>query len=117
MVILDNKLNSKQGTLPLTSLAETANRAETLHHQDATKKILVGSILFFYHEESLVSSNLNSKLPRFHSFRTNVPMYILTGKMQKKSKSIAYIVCKYLHDLKTFLRPTYVLTYVQLYIL
>ena len=53
----------------------------------------------------------------FHSFRPNVPMYILTGKMQKKSKSIAYIVCKYLHDLKTFLRPTYVLTYVQLYIL
>ena len=46
------------------SIAETANRAETLQRQDATKKIL-----FLYYEESLVSSNLNWKLLWFHSVR------------------------------------------------
>ena len=47
------------------SLAETANRAETEQRQDATKKI-IEPILFLYYEESLLSSNLNSKLLRFH---------------------------------------------------
>ena len=36
------------------------------------KKILIGPILFLYFEESLVSSNLNSKLLWFHSVRPNL---------------------------------------------
>ena len=43
------------------NLAEPANRAETEQRQDATF-FLIGPILFLYYEESLVSSNLNSKL-------------------------------------------------------
>ena len=39
--------------------------------QDATKKI-IGPILFLYYEESLASSNLNSKLLRFHCAHPNV---------------------------------------------
>ena len=54
------------------SLAETANRAETEQRQDATKKILIGPILFLYYEESLVSSNLNSNLFMFHCAHPNV---------------------------------------------
>jgi hypothetical protein len=33
----------------------------------SNKKNLMGPILFLYYEESLVSSNLNSKLFQFHS--------------------------------------------------
>ena len=33
---------------------------------------LIGPILFLHHEESLVSSNLNSKLFKFHCVRPNV---------------------------------------------
>ena len=51
------------------SITETASRAENLQRQDTTKKNLMGPILFLYYEESLVSSNLNSKLLRFHSVR------------------------------------------------
>ena len=36
------------------------------------KKISMGPILFLYYEESLVSSNLNSKLFWFHSAHPNV---------------------------------------------
>ena len=36
------------------------------------KKNLMGPILFLYYEESLVSSNLNSKLFWFHCVRPNV---------------------------------------------
>ena len=36
------------------------------------KNNLMGPILFLYYEESLVSSNLNSKLLWFHSVRPNV---------------------------------------------
>jgi hypothetical protein len=68
---------------------ETANRAETLHRQDATKNFLVGPILFLYYEESLVSSNLNSKLLWFHSVRPNVHakigIYLLLDMNQSKS--------------------------------
>ena len=38
----------------------------------------MGPILFLYHDESLVSSNLNSKLLRFHSVRPNLITYLLT---------------------------------------
>jgi hypothetical protein len=34
--------------------------------------ILIGLILFLYYEESLVSSNLNSKLLRFHCAHPNL---------------------------------------------
>ena len=44
------------------SLAETANRAETLQRQDATKKFLMGPILFSYYEESLVKSRFFKNL-------------------------------------------------------
>ena len=55
-------------TLP----TETANRAETEHRQEATF-FLIGPILFLYYEESLVSSNLNSKqlISRFHGVHPN----------------------------------------------
>ena len=39
--------------------------------QDA-KKNLIGPIVSLYYEESLVSSNLNSNLPRFHCAHPNV---------------------------------------------
>ena len=42
-----------------------------MQRQDATKKS-IGPILFLYHEESPVSSNLNSNLFRFHCVRPNV---------------------------------------------
>ena len=35
-------------------------------------KISIGPILFLYYEESLVSSNLNSKQLRFHGVNPNV---------------------------------------------
>ena len=35
-------------------------------------KISIGPILFLYYEESLVSSNLNSNLHRFHCAHPNV---------------------------------------------
>ena len=54
------------------NLSETANRAETLQSQDATNFFLLGPILFSYYEESLVSSNLNSKLLQFHSVKPNL---------------------------------------------
>ena len=54
-----------------TCLAETANRADTEQRQDATF-FLIRPILFLYYEESLVSSNLNSKLFRFHCVRPMV---------------------------------------------
>ena len=57
------------------SITETANRAENLQRQDTTKKNLMGPILFLYYEESLVSSNLNSKLLR--SDLAGMPLLIL----------------------------------------
>ena len=36
------------------------------------RKISIGPILFLYYEESLVSSNLNSKQLRFHGAHPNV---------------------------------------------
>ena len=38
-------------------------------------QISIGSILFLYYEESLVSSNLNSKQLRFHGVRPNLGTY------------------------------------------
>ena len=43
-----------------------------MQRHDAAKKNLMGPILFSYYEESLVSSNLNSKLFRLHCVRPNV---------------------------------------------
>ena len=39
---------------------------------ETTKMFLIRPILFLYYEESLVSSNLNSKLFRFHCVRPDV---------------------------------------------
>ena len=50
--------------------------AETEQRQDATKKDLIGPILFLYYEESLVSSNLNSNLLRFHCAHSNILAFI-----------------------------------------
>ena len=36
------------------------------------QKKIIGPILFLYHEESLVSSNLNSNLLRFHCAHPNL---------------------------------------------
>ena len=50
----------------LKSWTETANREETKPSQEATTKNSIVPILFLCNEESLVSSNLNSKQLRFH---------------------------------------------------
>ena len=49
------------------------------------QKKLMRPILFLYYEESLVSSNLNSKLLRFHSVRPNVQagIEIIVSKILK----------------------------------
>jgi hypothetical protein len=67
----------------ILSLAEAANRAETLQSQDATKKNLMGPILFSYYEKSLVSSNLNSKLLWFHSVRPSESTVFLGSKVMR----------------------------------
>ena len=54
------------------TIAGTASRVEALQRQDATKKTLIEPILSLYYEECLASSNLNSKLLRFHSVRPNL---------------------------------------------
>ena len=51
------------------SYTETANRTGT------SQKNSIGSILFLYYEEILVSSNLNSKLFRFYCVRPNVYIF------------------------------------------
>ena len=58
------------------------------------KIILMGPILFLYHEESLVSSNLNSRLLFFHSVRPNESAisrlcYELADKLTMISKHCA----------------------------
>ena len=46
---------------------------------------LIGPILFWYYEESLVSSNLNSNLLRFHCAHPNVHVFkIPVGKRRKE---------------------------------
>ena len=55
-------ISNSRNILSIFSSAEPANRAEPEQRQDAT----VDKILFLYYEESLVSSNLNSKLLSFH---------------------------------------------------
>jgi hypothetical protein len=44
------------------------------------KKISIGPILFLCYEESLVSSNLNSKQLRFHCVRPNVQPWLPFNK-------------------------------------
>ena len=66
-----NSLEFKFDDTRLSS-TETANRAENLQCQDSTNFFLMGPICFLYYKESLVSSNLNSKLLWFHSVRPNV---------------------------------------------
>ena len=54
-------------------------QAENQHRQGATKKKSIRLILFLYFEESLVSSNLNSKQLRFHGAHPNVQSSPATG--------------------------------------
>ena len=57
----------------LLSFAETANRVETEQPQDATKKIQLGqSYSYIMRKVWYISSNLNSKLFRFHCVRPNL---------------------------------------------
>ena len=44
-------------------------------------KISIGPILFLYHDESMVSSNLNSKQLSFHYAHPNVQLKILSIKL------------------------------------
>ena len=54
----------------------------------------MGPILFLYYEESLVSSNLNSKLFRFHSAHPNVHTdYGNTGQVFKRGKQNQKDIC------------------------
>ena len=54
------------------------------------KKNLMGPILFLYYEVSLVSSNLNSKLLRFHSFRPNVYTTVQDGQKHVLKEEIKF---------------------------
>ena len=60
------------------------SETETEQRQDTTKKILAGPVLFLYYEESLVLSNLNSELFRFHCVRPDI------HTRQIRIKSAAY---------------------------
>ena len=52
-----------------------------LQRQDATKNFSIEPILFLYYEESLVSSNLNSKQLRFHGAHPNEDTYRNLGEV------------------------------------
>ena len=54
----------------------------TLQYQDATIFFSMGPILFLYYEESLVSSNLNSKLFSFHCVRSTVHTSYLASRFK-----------------------------------
>ena len=54
---------------------QTGQRLSSVRLQQT--KISIGPILFLYYEESLVSSNLNSKLFLFHCVRPNVQCWML----------------------------------------
>ena len=49
-----------------------SQQGRELAKSGSNKKKIILPILFLYYEESLVSSNLNSKLLRFHNVRPNV---------------------------------------------
>ena len=51
------------------------------------KKNLIGPILFSYYEESLVSSNLNSKQLKFHGAHPNLPTYLFAISFQNLLKT------------------------------
>ena len=76
-----------------------------MQRQDATKKS-IGPILFLYHEESPVSSNLNSKLFRFHCIRPNIEVVRLSDEFEKvvqkgpESLSIRILHSKYIADVQ-----------------
>ena len=53
---------------------ETANRTQ--------QKKSIGPILLLYYEESLVSSNLNSKLFWFHCVRPNIYASLISRKIE-----------------------------------
>ena len=64
---------------PFSKLRQpTRQRLSNLRTQQT--KISIGQTLFLYYEESLVSTNLNSKQLKFHGVRPNVGTYsILTN--------------------------------------
>ena len=60
------------GCLNLAFLNSDSQKGRDSNFRTQQKKISIGRILFLYYEKSLVSSNLNSKLFRFHCVRPNV---------------------------------------------
>ena len=72
--------------------AETANMAETLKSPDATKTFYNWANLILYCEESLVSSNLDSKLLCFHSIRPNACRYQCIFVSNTTIQSRVYLV-------------------------
>ena len=54
------------------------------------KKKSIGPILFLYYEESLVSSDLNSKQFRFHGVRPNVSTWQGGAFLQAKTETKRY---------------------------
>ena len=60
------------GCLSLAFLNQDSQQGRDLETSGCNKKNLIGPILFLYHEESLASSNLNSKLLRFHCTHPNL---------------------------------------------
>jgi hypothetical protein len=76
-------------------------KKKMLHPDFATsghnKKVFDGANLIFHYEESLVSSNLNSKLLRFDSVRHIVCMYVVTyrNKLENNNFSKKKNICFY----------------------
>ena len=66
------------GCLSLEKLNCDSQQGRDLAVRMQQTKISIGPILFLYYEESLVSSNLNSKLFRFHSAHPTVHSVHLT---------------------------------------
>ena len=58
--------------MSLEKLNWDSQQGRNLATSGGNKKISIGPILFLYYEESLVSSNLNSKQLRFHCAHPNL---------------------------------------------
>ena len=70
---------------------------QTEQRQHATKKILIAPILFLYYEESLVSSNLNSKQLRFHCAQPNLDTIFKTLNVAQNKKAWS-IIASVIHE-------------------
>ena len=71
---------SSHGGVSLAFLNWDSQQGRDLATSGRNKKKSIGPILFLCYEESLVSSNLNSKQLRFHGVRPNVHVQVHSGE-------------------------------------